>query len=56
MLFFLVCGLTLLLTPNGKFEDHYVSPARGSFGQKQSVIIIINIVGVMYSMYNNENM
>ena len=31
MLVFLVCGLTLLFTPNGKFEDHYVSPARGSF-------------------------
>ena len=34
MLFFLVCGLTLLFTPNGKFEDLYVPTARGSFGQK----------------------
>ena len=34
MLVFLVCGLTLLFTPNGKFEDLYVPTARGSFGQK----------------------
>ena len=34
MLVFLVCGLTLLFTPKGKFEEHYVFPARGSFGKQ----------------------
>ena len=34
MLVFLVCGLTLLFTPKGKFEDLYVTAARGSFEQK----------------------
>ena len=44
MLAFLVCGLTLLFTPNGKFEDAIMFSRLEAFlDQKQSVIVILDI-------------
>ena len=58
MLAFLVCGLTLLFTPNGKFEDAIMFSRLEAFlDQKQSVIVILDIgrwcILWLYNM--NEN-
>ena len=57
MLAFLVCGLTLLFTPNGKFEDTIMfSPLEAILDQKMILDHHTRYRAMIYSMYNmNEN-
>ena len=57
MLAFLVCGLTLLFTPKGKFEDTIMFSRLEAFlDQKMILDHHTRYRAMIYSMYNmNEN-